>query len=65
MSSTGFNMLNEIFFKLKIDIEPLDGKMGSGFIVATSLQSVLIVFRGKKKLFKTRFIALKLNKIKV
>ncbi len=39
----------EISFKLKIDLEPLDGKVDSGWIVVNCFLSVLIVFRGNKK----------------
>jgi hypothetical protein len=49
----------ENFFKLKIDLEPLDRKVNSGCIVVTCLWSVIFVFLGNKKIISKVFMALK------
>ena len=50
----------EFFFKLKVDFEPLDGKVDIGCIVATCfLKIALLYFEEIKKIFITRFMTLK------
>jgi hypothetical protein len=36
-------------FKLKIDLEPLDGKVNSGCIVVTCFLKIVLIFWGNKK----------------